>query len=279
MSLASGAYVGHVRHRRRAPRHAFKFPLFMVYLDLEEIPLVFAMSRWWGLARWCPARFVREDYLQRHGLDLAESVRSCVREQTGQEVRGPIRMLTHLRYFGYTFNPVSFYYCFDPTGEHVEFIVAEITNTPWKQRHAYVLAAASADRTIRGATRPTVMRWRFGKRFHVSPFMPMEMEYDWAFATPGATLLAHMNLRDDAGRGGRGSPRAFDATLAMSRRELSPNTMRWLLLAYPFMTARVVFKIHLEAAKLWLKRAVVYPNPSSGGRAVPDDRTSGVSTK
>lgn len=251
MSLRSAIYVGHVRHRRRAPAHAFTFPLFMVYLDLAELDAVFSLTRFWGTSRLCPARFRRDDYLHRDGLGLADSVRACVAEQLGFRPSGPIRMLTHLRYFGYIFNPVTFYYCFDDD-ECLDAIVAEITNTPWRERHAYALDARPAPHRRDDARS---FRWRFDKAFHVSPFLPMDLQYDWAFTLPGDRLVAHMNLFDPR------RERTFDATLVLRRREMSPGLLRGLLLRYPLMTAQVITKIHLEALRLWLKRAHAFAHP------------------
>jgi DUF1365 family protein len=159
-------------------------------------------------------------------------------------------MLTHLRYFGYIFNPVTFYYCFDKHAQ-VDAVVAEITNTPWNERHAYVLDARLA--TPSGSA----LRWRFGKNFHISPFLPMDMDYDWCIGQPGPDVFIHMNLLS------RDRTRTFDATLTLERRELSPASMRRALLRYPFMTAQVIAKIHVEALRLWLKRARIHPHPAA----------------
>ena len=264
MNLHSAIYEGHVRHRRRDPEHAFTFPLFMVYLDLREVDTVLAMSPWWGTEWWRPARFRPADYHLPPGTggletshtaeDLDRDIRACVEAQLGRRPDGPVRMLTHLRYFGHIFNPVTFYYCFDRS-ERIDAVVAEITNTPWGQRHAYVLDARPA-RERRAASGH--LRWKFQKRFHVSPFMPMDMDYDWAFVPPGDRLFVHMNLRDrdEAGK-------AFDATLRMDRRELTPGVLRSVLARHPLMTMQVVAGIHIEALKLWLKRAPVSRHPGS----------------
>lgn len=249
MTLHSAIYTGVVRHRRRRPRHDFRFPLFMVYLDLAETERVLAMTRLWGRSAWSPARFRREDYLRRDGLDLDGSVRRCVEAQTGRRPEGAIRMLTHLRYFGYLFNPVTFYYCHGASGA-LESVVAEITNTPWGERHAYVLECA------RAAERAGVRRWRFHKSFHVSPFLPMDLGYDWSFSVPSERLLVHMQLRDGA------QERVFDATLRLRRRELTPWRMRLVLARYPLLTARVIGRIHFEALRLWAKGARVHAHPA-----------------
>lgn len=254
MSLHSAVYIGQVRHRRREPARHFSFPLFMMYIDLGEVERVLAMSRWWGTGRWCPARFRREDYLGPGEVPLDESVRQRVESALGWRPSGPIRMLTHFRYFGYIFNPVTFYYCFDGSG-HIDTIVAEITNTPWGERHAYVLDSRRLPASADG--RP--MRWRFGKEFHISPFLPLDLEYDWTFVPPGESLLVHMNVRDRR----PASPRVFDATLSLERRAITPARLRMLLVRYPFMTAQIILKIHVEAAKLWLRRAPVYTKPQS----------------
>ncbi len=221
----------------------------MVYLDLAELDAVFSLTRLWGRSRFCPARFRREDYLARDGMGLDASVRACVAEQLGFRPTGPVRMLTHLRYFGYIFNPVTFYYCFDDE-DRVVAIVAEITNTPWRERHVYVLDAATG-----GQSHGKALRWSFDKAFHVSPFLPMNLENDWTFTPPGHDLLVHMNLR------GNGRESTFDATLVMQRREITPWLLRLLLLRFPLMTMHVTSKIHFEALKLWLKRAPVFRHP------------------
>lgn len=253
MTLRSAIYVGSVRHRRRAPAHTFTFPLFMLYLDLDEVERVFSLTRLWGTSRWCPARFRRSDYLSHGTLGLAESVRACVEERLGLRPTGPTRMLTHLRFFGYVFNPVTFYYCYD---EHDSLlaIVAEITNTPWKERHAYVLDTRASRR---GGPGGHVMRWRFAKDFHVSPFLPMDLEYDWTFDVPDDSLFVHMNVRE----AGPTASKAFDATLQLRRRELSPSLLRGLIFRFPLMTLQVIISIHYQALKLWLKRATVHRHP------------------
>lgn len=225
----------------------------MMYLDLAEIDRVLSMSRLWGRSRRSPARFCRADYIAPHDTPLDEAVRRRVKEALGRRPAGPIRMLAHLRYFGYIFNPVTFYYCFDDSGR-VTAIVAEITNTPWGERHAYVL---DGDRLPSGAGAARPMRWRFGKEFHVSPFLPPDLQYDWTFTPPGESLHVHMNVRDHRPP----APRVFDATLNLERRPITSASLRGLLVRYPLMTTQVILKIHLEALGLWLRRAPVHPHP------------------
>jgi uncharacterized protein len=258
--MHSCIYNGWVRHRRYAPtRHEFRYRLFMMYLDLEELPTLFDRYWCWSATRPALARFKRDDYHGDASSPLDRAIRDTVKQSTGRSPQGPIRVLTHLRYFGYVFNPVSFYYCFDAHDTRVETIVAEITNTPWKQRHAYVLPVTQS---LQGARS---MQFGFDKSFHVSPFMPMDVRYDWRFATPGNALLVHMkNFRD--------GKRTFDATLTLAREEISHASMAKSLLQFPSMTVRVTTAIYWQALRLLLKRTPFFGHPAQ--QPVPQPTTS-----
>jgi uncharacterized protein len=259
--MHSCIYSGWVRHRRYAPtRHEFRYRLFMMYLDLDELPSLFDPFWCWSSTRAALARFKRGDFHGSTDVPLDRAIRDTVRESTGRAPDGPIRLLTHLRYFGYSFNPVSFYYCFDKLDTRVETIVAEITNTPWKQRHAYVLPVATAQQS------QPVMQFGFDKSFHVSPFMPMDVRYDWRFSAPGDALLVHMkNFRE--------GKRAFDATLTLARDEISHASMMKALLRFPAMTAKVTSAIYWQALRLMLKRTPLFTHPDK--QPVPQPTTSG----
>jgi DUF1365 family protein len=251
----SALYEGTVRHRRFAPRpHAFRYRVCLLYLDLSELDRVFA-GRWlWSVDRPNVAAFHRSDYMAPTGLPLDEAVRRRVAAACGERPQGPIRLLTHPRYFGYVFNPVSFYYCFDPSDTHLAAIVAEVTNTPWHERHAYVLPVDT----------PGVRhhRFRLGKRFHVSPFFGMDHAYDWRFLEPGERLSVYM-------RNERAGERVFDAALALTRRRLDGPGLARALIGYPWMTARVTGAIHWQALRLRLKGIPVHPHPRKRGQASP----------
>jgi uncharacterized protein len=247
--MHSALYEGWLRHRRLGPRaHAFRQRLYMTYLDLEEIEEAFR-GRWlWGTQRCALVRFRRKDYFGEPGTALADAIRQRVAQDTGVRPTGPIRVLTHLAHFGYSFNPVSFYYCFDAAGERVASILAEITNTPWGQRRSYVLRPDD----VAG---PGV-RQQFAKTFHVSPFMPMALQYDWCFNTPGRALAVHMNVLEDGAK-------LFDATLALKRRAITGAALAATLLRFPAMPQRVVAGIYWQALRLYLKGAPFHAHPDS----------------
>ena len=238
--MNSCLYEGRLRHRRTAPfSHQFTYPIFYAYLDLAELDRVFE-GRWlWSARRPALAWFRRADFLGDPGVPLDRAVRDRVEQYAGVRPAGPIRLLTNLRYFGYSMNPVSFYYCFDAaTGARLEWIVAEVNNTPWNERHSYVLAAS--DR----------LRFQFGKEFHVSPFMPMGQHYDWRFTLPGEALSVHMETFE-------ATRRVFDATLTLERRPISNR----VLATYPWMTLGVMARIYWQALKLWIKGAPFHAHP------------------
>jgi hypothetical protein len=252
--MHSALYHGWLDHRRLAPRrHAFRYRLFMAYLDLAELEQVFR-GRWlWSTRRAAPARFDRRDHLGDAALPLDEAVRALVAERTGRRPEGPIRLLTHLRMFGYVFNPVSFYYCFDAAGSAVETVVAEVNNTPWGERHCYVL---QQDTPGAGALRAHSV-----KAMHVSPFQPMGLRYDWQLHTPGEALAVHMALRPADAAGAEPAP-VFGATLALRRLPISGAALAGTLLRFPWMTAQVIAAIHWQALRLWLKRVPVHDHPT-----------------
>ena len=251
--LASAIYRGTVHHRRFEPtEHRFSYRLFLLYLDLDELDRVFA-GRWlWSIERPNLASFRRADYLGDPDRPLRDAVLDRVAASGAARPAGPVRMLTHVRYFGYCFNPVTFYYCFDATGSTVEAVVAEITNTPWGERHAYVVARQPGDDG-------GVLEAEFQKDFHVSPFFGMDHVYRWRFTEPGASLGVAMENR-------RLDRRVFDATLGLRRQPLTGRALAGALVRHPFMTGKVIAAIYWQALRLKLKRVPVHPHPRSAGR-------------
>jgi DUF1365 family protein len=244
--MHSAIYEGTIFHRRMSVRaHQFRYRVAMAYLDLDEIDELGdgMLTR----ARPGIVRFRRRDYLGDPEIPLIDAVRAVVADQQGTAPQGPVRLLTHLRTFGHCFNPVSFYYCFAPDGERLETIVAEVTNTPWGERHAYVLAWNRDTDEPRGT---------FTKALHVSPFMRMDQQYTWRASVPGFALLIHLSSIEHG-------TRVFDATLRLrhtpfDRQSLVRNNIR-----HPMATLRMLALIYAHAVALKLKGVRVQPHPGA----------------
>ncbi len=246
---ASAVYEGWIRHRRFEPvEHSFRYRLFLMYLDLGELPGVLDPFPLFSARRPALARFRRTDFMGDPARPLDACARDAVEAETGARPTGPVRLLTGLRYLGHSFNPVSFYYCFDAAGERVEAIVADVRNIPWGERHPYVLA--------RGARVGTVLADDFDKSLHVSPLMGMDQTYAFRATEPGDRLAVQIESRP---RGGPG--KSFDATLSLRRQELSRPRLAGLLARYPAMSLQVVAKIYAQSLRLKLKGARYFPHP------------------
>jgi DUF1365 family protein len=261
---ASAVYEGWIRHRRFEPvEHEFRYRLFLMYLDLDELPRVLDRYPLFSARRPAPARFRRADFMGDPQRPLAECARDAVEAQTGARPAGPVRMLANLRTLGHVFNPVCFYYCFDASGEQVVAVVADVNNIPWGERHPYVLA--------RDGRQGTVLAQELDKALHVSPLMAMDQAYAFRASEPGARLSVQIDSRPvqrfvRPSHGERVTPldgehKQFDATLSMRRRELSRLLLARMLLRYPAMSLQVVAKIYFQTLRLKLKGAPYFPHP------------------
>ena len=255
MTLNSALYSGVIRHRRHAPRkHAFRYRISMLWLDLAEQPQVFGLSSLWSGRWWSPMRFRECDYLskhRRHNEPLADSARRLVSEELDLKIDGPVRMLTQVRSFGMLFNPVSFYYCHDQD-DQLRAIIAEVSNTPWRDRFCYVM------RTDPGQA---AQQFELSKAFHVSPFLPPELTYRMRFTRPADTLLVHME-------DWQGDTRLFYATLTLNRHPLDRRLLRSEALSFPFMVGKTVIGIYWQALLLALKRTPFFSHIAPRHNAV-----------
>ena len=256
----SGIYHGEVRHRRFVPHgHSFSYPLYMLYLDLDELPALDKQVRWFGVNRANLISWWRKDYLRSGGEDLKQAVLAKAadfyrRHDTALPDWQRVCMLTQPRYLGIVFNPITLYYCFDATNQ-LQTIVADVGNTPWNERHAYVLPMQGSIGDVQSTNHGHQQHFRCQKVFHVSPFNPMQMDYQWRVSTPGKQLFVHIENHLQ----GEGNEKHFDATMAM---QLAPieqlSRFAW---RQPLMTVQVVWSIYLQALKLWLKRTPIYDHP------------------
>jgi len=243
--LRSAIYEGTLHHRRSGPgtAHEFSYDVAMPLLDLAEIDAVTARHRLWSSRRPAPVWFRRRDFLGHPTQPLDEAVRDLVEERAGHRPAGPIALLANLRTWGWLFNPISLYFCANVDGAGVERLVAEVENTPWHERCRYVVGAPG--------------RHRFAKTMHVSPFLPMDVDYELRYTEPTERLLVHFDVL-------RGTERLLAATLSLQRRALDGQGLGRLLWANPAPTHRISAGIYAQAARLRLRRAPIYKHPESG---------------
>ncbi|QYG94161.1 DUF1365 domain-containing protein [Iamia sp. SCSIO 61187] len=177
--LRSCLYEGTIGHRRRIDvQHGFSQPIVLAHLDLAELDEAFAAHPLWSTSRPAPVRFRRRDLHGDPSVPLDTAVRATLADRLGTAPAGPIRLLTHLRHWAWTFNPISLYFAYDAEDTRVEAVLAEVTNTPWHERTAYALAAPPPEEAEATGI-------RFAKAMHVSPFMDLDLDHVLRFSPPG----------------------------------------------------------------------------------------------
>ena len=259
--MESALYVGKLRHRRFTPRtHAFSYPVYMAFLDVDRLPELMRISAFSSYNKWNVTAYCERDHFGNSAASLRARLAEDAAAQGLQLPDGQIFLLTHLRYFGYVFNPVSFYYFYDRAGD-LPMMMAEVNST-FGERHNYWLHS--------GCQRSSAAnRYSTSKKMHVSPFMGMDLQYDWIFTPPGDHLVAHMNTLQSG-------KAFFDATLELERRPWEARALRRVLATYPLMTLRVIAAIHWQALRLWLKHVPVFTHPGKIRRADPEPATASV---
>lgn len=254
----SAIYQGGVRHRRFHPKkHEFSYQSTLFYIDLDELPELFENVRGWSLNRKNLGSFCRRDYLGDPDLPLKEVVQKKVVELVGYCPLGAVRMLTNLRIWGFCFNPVTFYYVFEPDANFPSFLLAEVNNTPWNERHCYLVPCDP----VTGKTKA-----QFEKKFHVSPFNPLDMDYHWVSGNPADHLLVHMeNHAKAVGETGDTSLVRIchmDATLNLTRHAWSASLLKKMLWQQPWAAIKIPITIYWEAFRLFFKGTPVYSHHS-----------------
>ncbi len=243
--MNSAIYEGVVRHRRLGTRpHAFAYRVAMPYLDLDELDEVFAHHPLWSVERRNAVSFRRADFLGDPDAPLASAVRDLVEARTGSRPLGPVRMLAHVRTWGWLFNPIAIYFCRDGSSEQMQTLLLDVTNTPWHEHHTYVIDGGAGEH-------------RFAKEMHVSPFLGMRQHYRLRITEPRDRLVVSLASVEDG-------TVVLDATLALHRREVSPASLGRVLWRYPLLTLRVSTGIYSQALRLWAKGAPFHPHPAHG---------------
>ena len=246
--LAPGVYFGTLRHRRfGARKHEFSYGVFLALLDIDRIPELMRVSRLTSYNAWNWASFDERDHFGNPQLTLRERLALDAAAHGLVLPGGPIYLLTHLRYLGYCFNPISLFYCHD-SGGHLRMVLAEVCNT-FGERHNYWLPAGD------GATLRHTLRHTLPKQMHVSPFMDMGLDYAFALTKPGERLTAHMSTIENG-------TATFDATLILKREPWGAKAIHRALWRHPWMTLKVVAAIHWEALRLWAKGVPVFTHPA-----------------
>ena len=258
--------IGWVRHRRFAPReHTLKYPVFMWYLDLDELHTLSARSALFSVEgrAWCSFR--RSDFFGEPAIPLKQAVIEKLEQEGGiaQDRIQRVCMLTNLRTLGFMINPVTFYYAFDDQ-DTLLAIMPEITNTPWNERFQYVLAATDQAGGIAPFSKRTGrFRYHLSKHFHISPFHPMNMQYDWRFSSPSLPKnLIHLENWQQGDK-------IFDATMVLEPQPITARAIRKTLIRFPWMTVKVATGIYWNALKLWLKGVPFYGHPTKKKKEKP----------
>lgn len=246
--MNSAFYVGRLAHARMTPKqHRFSYRVFMPFVDVDSISDITRRATGWGSRGLAPARFVRSDFLGDERLSVAEAVKQRIFEETEQHFEGQIFLLANWRYFGLQNNPIACYFCKGKTSQRVEFIIAEVTNTPWGERHSYVLPVNQEE---------ALFQTEFKKELHVSPFHGMQQRYRWSSTVPDESLAIKLTNLE-------GGERVFHASLTLTRLPVTRLTGLSLLARFPFETAKVTVGIYWQALVLFLRRVPLFAHPKN----------------
>ena len=225
-----------MHHRLEPKQHQFVYNIFMFCLDLDEIDSL--SGRFWLFSRnrFNIFNFRDSDHLEFSGANVKENIHDYLRRKGVEIPNGKILLITHLRTFGYIFNPVSFYFCFDQAGKPV-CCVPEIGNT-FREIKPFFLGLND----LNGST----FRQRTKKYFYVSPFIDLDAVFDFHLAVPSEKLNFQINDYQD-------DKKFFVSSMTGDRKELTNWRLIWYTLRFPLITLKVISAIHWQAFRLWLK--------------------------
>ena len=241
-TFKSAFYIGHVFHKRFAPKvHEFTYPLYMNFIDLDEVELLNKKFWWFSSVRWAPLQLKATDYLKNmvspesdHHSDTGKRLKAATlatAQTLGADVSGVDRVcvLAQLRCFGIYFSPVNFFFLYE--NNIPKYLIAEVSNTPWNNTHSYLIDLLDPVATE--------------KVFHVSPFMDFDMEYKWQVKVPTSnTKITIENWREQ---------RLFMAVFEAQRYDINTKKLTAIFLRWPIVTLSIVRAIYWQALKLYIK--------------------------
>jgi uncharacterized protein len=244
--MKSLIYAGKIRHRRFTPKeHKFSYKLFMFCFDIAAIDTVFKGVPFVSIEGFNWFAFKRKNYLSHPEIPLDKAARELVKEKYNIYPQGKIYLLTHLSCLNYCFNPISLYFVFNKNNDELDFLIVEVTNTPWGEKHAYVLADPEKPKK-------DIYRYHFQKKLHVSPFMTMDYEYRFNLKLANDRIIVHMGNYQEGNL-------HFDATLTLL--SVPTKAAEKIFLSYPLITFKVTAAIHWQALRLWLKGVLFQSHP------------------
>ena len=254
--MKSAIYTGEVFHQRFRPRaHRLRYRIFQCLFDLDEIDVIARRCRLFARNRFNLFSFHDRDFGNRSGKPLRPQIEALMRRAGQEPDGGPIRLLTMPRMLGHVFNPLSVWFCHRRDGS-LATIIYEVTNT-FKERHSYVIPVAEGQGGRDGGT----IRQSCDKRFYVSPFMDLDMRYDFTVEPPMEKASVVVAGADAAGP-------LIVAAFSGVRREIGDGALAGAFLRHPLLTLKVVAGIHVEALWLLLKRIGVRRHVPAGGDGV-----------
>jgi hypothetical protein len=240
--------TGEVGHKRYLPKvHGFDYQVHYFWLDLELLDQIPLQGWLWSQAPFAAYSYRRTDYLP--GAEcLTEAVRQKVRELGCTDAVERVCMMSPMANWGYYFSPLTLYYCFDEARQLIA-LLAEVSNTPWNERHYYLVPVGNAEKS----------HYQHDKAFHVSPFNPMDMQYHWTVTANSEKLeLGITNVKD--------GDKVFSAWFKLLLQPFESKALKALLIRRPWQNVQVMSRIYWHALKLLLKAVPVYGHPKSKER-------------
>ncbi len=252
--LEQGFLLGDIRHHRYIPKkHMFRYNMYWSLLDLDKLNENADRYRFFSNETWNLLSYRKQDFIGAGKQQTKDSVLNFLSKETNKAFDGKVFILSHLRFLGFNFNSVSFYFCIDKQGE-LQYIISEITNTPWGERHAYL---HSCEKSL---SRSGCCIFNFSKNFHISPFVSMDMNYQWLFKITNSNMRIHMKVTKKNKE--KNDPlKVLDVTFTGKHLPLTQANISKLIFKNPFQPLKMIFGIYWQALRLWFKKVPFYSHP------------------